>query len=154
MVTRLLLASIDETKFRWKKGARVDQDANLSWTDDELETTARSRLWIFLPKGSRSFIIRTGEFQKQIPRGNSSSRHMNRMDCHKILACSSEKGWQTLKIAGGKVPKFVLQITFTDKLSGFKSFRSHKVSTLNFGFKISGDTNWEGVLISDLFTCV
>lgn len=39
MGTRLFLAAIDDNKMppKKKKTARVDQDSNLSWTDDEVE---------------------------------------------------------------------------------------------------------------------
>ena len=76
--------------------------------------------------------------------GTSSSQCMNNMmDCLMMSACSLEKGEQTLKIASGKVLRFVHQIVYRNQISGFKNL-GFDVLALNLGYKISGDTSKEG----------
>ena len=76
--------------------------------------------------------------------GTSSSQCMNNMmDCLMMSACSPEKGEQTLKIASGKVLRFVHQIVYRNQISGFKNL-GFDVLALNLGYKISGDTSKEG----------
>lgn len=60
-----------------------------------------------------------------------------------MSACLPEKGEQTLKIASGKVLRFVHQIVYRNQISGFKNL-GFDVLALNLGYKISGDTSKEG----------